>query len=118
MSQSRRDFIKFVVVGSVAAGCPVHESLAASPSPKTGPMVHGDHFDVCHEIRDGREFDRPEATQKADVVIIGGGAAGLSAAYFLKGKDWLLLEKEDHFGGNAFQEEFAGQPFATGSAYA
>ena len=116
--QSRRDFIKFVVVGSVATGCPVKESLAASPDAKTPPVVHGDHFQVCHEIRDGREFDRPDATQKADIVIIGGGAAGLSAAYFLRGKDWLLLEKEPHFGGNAYQEEFAGQPFATGSAYA
>jgi monoamine oxidase len=118
MSQSRRDFIKFVVVGSVAAGCPVRESLAASPDSKTAPVVHGDHFEVCHEIRDGRDFERPDATQKADIVIIGGGVAGLSAAYFLKGKDWLLLEKEPHFGGNAYQEEFAGQPFATGSAYA
>ena len=119
MSQSRRDFIKFVVVGSVAAGCPVNESLAVVPGPKAGPpILHGDHFEVCHEIRDGREFDRPDATKKADIVIIGGGVAGLSAAYFLKGKDWLLLEKEDHFGGNAYQEDFAGQPFATGSAYA
>src|SRR5215468_5909630 len=118
MSQSRRDFIKFVVVGSVAAGCPVRESLATSLDTKTAPVVHGDHFEVCHEIRDGRDFERPDATQKADIVIIGGGVAGLSAAYFLKGKDWLLLEKEDHFGGNAYQEDFAGQPFATGSAYA
>jgi spermidine dehydrogenase len=118
MSHSRRDFIKFVVVGSVAAGCPVKESLAALPDSRARPTVHGDHFEVCHEIRDGREFDRPDATEKAEIVIIGAGAAGLSAAYFLKGKDWLLLEKEPHFGGNAYQEEFSGQPFATGSAYA
>src|SRR5262249_55697537 len=37
---------------------------------------------------------------------------------FLRGKDWLLLEKEPHFGGNAYQEEYEGQAFATGSAYA
>src|SRR5215475_4236326 len=117
MSQSRRDFIKFVVAGSVAAGCPIDKSLALSPDAKT-PLVHSDHFEVCHQIRDGRDFDRPDATKKVDVVIIGAGSAGLSAAYFLRGKDWLLLEKEDHFGGNAYQEEFAGQPFATGSAYA
>jgi len=118
MSQSRRDFIKFVVVGSVAAGCPIEKSLALAPDAHNAPLVHSDHFEVCHEIRDGREFDRPDATKKADIVIVGGGAAGLSAAYFLRGKDWLLLEKEPHFGGNAYQEEYAGQSFATGSAYA
>jgi monoamine oxidase len=120
MSQSRRDFIKFVVAGSVAAGCPVDMALLAAPDSKAGglPLVHGERFEICHQLRDGHHFERPDATKKADIVIIGGGAAGLSAAYFLREKDWLLLEKEDHFGGNAYQEEFEGQPYATGSAYA
>jgi monoamine oxidase len=120
MTNSRRDFIKFVVVGSVAAGCPIDSTLVAAPHPPAAgaPVVQGEHFEICHQIRDGHAFDRPDSTRKADVVIIGGGVAGLSAAYFLRGKDFLLLEKEDHFGGNAYQEEYAGQAFATGSAYA
>jgi spermidine dehydrogenase len=120
MSNSRRDFIKFVVSGSVAAGCPINSTLIAAPHPSSSPSprVDGEHFDICHQVRDGHAFDRPDATRKADIVIVGGGVAGLSAAYFLRGKDFLLLEKEDHFGGNAYQEEYAGQPFATGSAYA
>jgi len=117
MSDSRRDFIRFVVVGSVAAGCPVELALLAQP-PAPQPRVEGEHFQVCHQIRDGHTFDLPGVTRKVDVAIVGGGVAGLSAAYFLRGKDFLLLEKEDHFGGNAYQEEFASQPFATGSAYA
>ncbi len=116
MFHSRRDFIKFVVAGSVTAGCPIDSTLLAVPAP--APQVHSEHFEVCHQIRDGHTFDRPAPTQKAAIVIIGGGVAGLAAAYFLRGQDFLLLEKEDHFGGNAYQEEFAGQPFATGSAYA
>ena len=120
MSHSRREFIRFVVAGSVASGCPVDTALipALDSKPDSGPRVDGEHFEICHQVRDGRHFEHPAATLKADIVIVGGGVAGLSAAYFLRGKDWLLLEKENHFGGNAYQEEFDGQPFSTGAAYA
>jgi len=120
MAPSRREFIKFVVAGSVAAGCPLEETLIAAPesNPAAAPLVHGEHFEVCHQLRDGHQFKRPDATREADIVIVGGGIAGLAAAYFLRGKDWLLLEKESFFGGNAYQEEYDGQPYATGSAYA
>jgi protoporphyrinogen/coproporphyrinogen III oxidase len=118
MSQSRRDFIKFVVAGTVASGCPVDPSAFVSAESKAGPPhVDGEHFEICHQVRDGHQFERPDATHKTDIVIIGGGMAGLSAAYFLRGKDWLLLEKEEHFGGNAYQQEYGGDAFATGSAY-
>jgi monoamine oxidase len=115
---SRRDFIKFVVAGSIASGCPIDKALLAHPG-EAGPTanVEGEHFAICHEIRDGHTFARPDATRKVDIAIIGGGMAGLSAAYFLRGKDWLLFEKEAHFGGNAYQEEFAGQPYSTAAAY-
>lgn len=118
MPPSRRDFIKFVVAGSVASGCPVDTSVFAAEPEAKSPRVDGEHFQICHQLRDGRKFDRPGAAKKTDIVIIGGGMAGLSAAYFLRGKDFLLLEKEEHFGGNAYQEEFDGDAFATGSAYA
>jgi protoporphyrinogen oxidase len=125
MSHSRREFIRYVVAGSVASGCPVDSALLPAPdsksansSPSNALRVEGEHFEICHQVRDNHHFDLPAPSAKVDVVIIGGGVAGLSAAYFLRGKDWLLLEKESHFGGNAYQEDFDGQPFATGSAYA
>jgi monoamine oxidase len=120
MAPSRREFIKFVVAGSVAAGCPIDQTLLAAPESKTPntPLVHSEHFEICHQLRDGHPFERPDATRKAGIVIVGGGVAGLSAAYFLRGKEWLLLEKESQFGGNALQEEFEGEIYGTGSAYA
>jgi monoamine oxidase len=118
LSPSRRDFIKYVVAGSIASGCPVDKALLADPETKSpSALVVGEHFSTCHQIRDGHSFAKPDATRKVDIAIVGGGMAGLSAAYFLRGKDWLLLEKEDHFGGNAYQEEFAGQPYSTAAAY-
>jgi hypothetical protein len=125
MSHSRREFIRYVVAGSVAPGCSVDTALLPAPDstsspskPRGAPRVEGERFEICHQLREGRRFDLPAATAKTEIAIVGGGVAGLSAAYFLRGKEWLLLEKEDHFGGNAYQEEFDGQPFATGSAYA
>jgi monoamine oxidase len=120
MASSRRDFIKFFVAGSVTAGCPIDKTLLAAPDSKSlaASLVHGEHFEVCHQVRDGHSFEHPDVIRKADIVIVVGGVAGLSAAYFLRGKDWLLLEKEPQFGGNALQEEFQGQVYGTGSAYA
>ncbi len=112
----RRDFIKFVVAGSVASGCPIDTALLADPSAPSA-SVGGEHFAICHQVRDGHSFPKPDATRNVAIAIVGGGMAGLSAAYFLRGKDWLLLEKEDHFGGNAYQEEFSGQPYSTAAAY-
>jgi monoamine oxidase len=118
MSHTRRDFIKFAVAGSVAAGCPIDRALLAEPgNGAPNPSVEGDQFKIVHELRDGHSFPKPDSSRKVDILIIGGGVAGLSAAYFLRGKEWLLLEKEDHFGGNAYQEEYAGQVYGTGSAY-
>lgn len=39
-----------------------------------------------------------------DVVIIGGGLAGLSAAWELRDKNILLLESDDRFGGRVYSE--------------
>ena len=61
MPTDRRDFIKFVVAGSVAAGCPVDLALLAAPEPPR-PAVDGEHNEICHEVRDGHRFPRPAAS--------------------------------------------------------
>jgi monoamine oxidase len=115
MSSTRREFLKFVVVGSVAAGCPLDLSLLAAPDAQ--PMVDGEHNTICHEVRDGHRFPRPTAFKRCDVAIVGGGPSGMAAAYFLGNYNFLLLEKEPHWGGNAYLEEYEGQAFSTGAAF-
>ena len=50
MSTNRRDFIKFVVAGAVAAGCPIN--LTALPA-DAKTEVDGEHNEICHQVRDG-----------------------------------------------------------------
>jgi monoamine oxidase len=116
MTASRREFLKFIVAGSVTAGCPIDLSLLASPEGAPS-QIDGDHFDICHEVRDGHSFPKPPVSKRYDVAIVGGGASGLAAAHFLQNHDSLLLEKEPHWGGNATLGESHGQSFSTGSAF-
>jgi protoporphyrinogen oxidase len=120
MSANRRDFIKFVVAGAVTAGCPLDLSLVA----QTGDTqkshaadVDGEDNKICHQVRDGKVFTRPAASARHDVVIVGGGVSGLAAAYRLQHRNLLLLEKEPHWGGNAYAMEYEGSTYATGSAF-
>ncbi|MGA8617645.1 MAG: FAD-dependent oxidoreductase [Candidatus Sulfotelmatobacter sp.] len=121
MSANRRDFIKFVVAGAVTAGCPIDLSLVAGQEggSQKNPSTELDSEDnrICHQVRDGKVFTRPPASGRHDVVIVGGGVSGMAAAYRLQHRDFLLLEKEPHWGGNAYAMEYEGSVYATGSAF-
>lgn len=120
MSANRRDFIKFVVAGAVTAGCPMDPSLIAAQSGDARSHdegVDGEDNRICHQVRDGKVFMRPPASARHDVVIVGGGVSGLAAAYRLQQRDFLLLEKEPHWGGNAYEMDYEGSAYATGSAF-
>jgi spermidine dehydrogenase len=122
---TRRDFLDGIamVVGSAAFGAalPAHgQAAVGSPSgagyypPELGKLrgSHPGSFEIAHAVRDGKTFDNAtDDTDQWDLVVIGGGISGLSAAWFYRkfaGQDAkiLILENHDDFGGHARRNEF------------
>ena len=75
---------------------------------------HPGSFEVAHSlIRPGANFARPfrQTDDTYDLVVVGGGISGLSAAFFYRqrvGPDAkiLVLDNHDDFGGHAKRNEF------------
>jgi spermidine dehydrogenase len=121
---TRRDFLNGVAVTAGAAMMP--RQLFAEGDPAKSPAYYppaltgmrGSHpgsFDVAHSLRDGTFWDSagtPQDTGETyDLVVVGGGISGLSAAHFyrkLAGANAriLVLENHDDFGGHAKRNEF------------
>jgi spermidine dehydrogenase len=123
---NRRDFLNGCAL-SVAAGSAISplEALAqgtlnpyALPAdyyPPTRQGLRGSHagsFEVAHDMRIGKKWDVADAGDRDyDLVVVGGGISGLSAAYFYRkqhGPDAriLIIENHDDFGGHAKRNEF------------
>ena len=123
---NRRDFLNGCAL-SVAAGSAISplEALAqgalnpyALPAdyyPPTRQGLRGSHegsFEAAHDMRIGKQWDVADAGDREyDLVVVGGGLSGLSAAYFYRkqhGADAriLIIENHDDFGGHAKRNEF------------
>jgi len=107
-----------------AAGAPAARPNSPPFDPWTGPGGVGDYsasngntlpvMDAAHKIRDGlynRAFETTDTGETYDLVIVGGGITGLSAAYFFAKntdgrKTCLVLDDHPIFGGEAKQNEF------------
>ena len=123
---TRHDFLNGVAVTAGAALMP-WQVLAAGdvdpgeisgllPPALTG--LRGSHvgsFDAAHALRDGSFWDSagtPQDTGETyDLVIVGGGISGLSAAHFYRklasvNARILILDNHDDFGGHAKRNEF------------
>lgn len=120
---NRRDFVNgtAVAIGALGMSGGVSGALAATgsaeaayPPARTG--LRGSHpgaFEAAHALRDGavKAASAPATGETYDLVIVGGGLSGLSAAHFYlksvgKGARVLILENHDDFGGHAKRNEF------------
>jgi phytoene dehydrogenase-like protein len=114
---SRRKFVKrslqaagtSMLLGSMA-GC---YNNAAS----TGSIV-GQNSQLGHRLRT-MKFDPPTETVTTDVLIIGGGVSGLSAARYLKRftNNFILAELGDDVGGNAASGSNSVSSYPWGAHY-
>ena len=84
---------------------------------------HGENCARCHEtIRDrlpgplNAKIPPVDAGQ-VDVVVVGGGLSGLTAAYSLRDYRVRVLEKEGKAGGKVRRESFDGHPYPVAAVY-
>lgn len=118
---SRRDFLNGVSVAvsaSLLPGMSSSQEVGAQDMPGYYPPglsgLRGSHpgsFEAAHSVRDNMSFSAKILDEKYDLVVVGAGISGLSAAYFYQqemGHDAkiLILDNHDDFGGHAKRNEF------------
>ena len=121
MDITRRDFINGIALGVTAGGTLSPLELLATINPAAYPPelagLRGNHpgsFEVAHALaREGRSWPRPEmqTDDVYDLVVVGGGISGLSAAFMFRqkagpGARILVLDNHDDFGGHAKRNEY------------
>jgi spermidine dehydrogenase len=115
---SRRDFLNGVAL-TVAAGLTPAAQIAAEPFryPPGLTGLRGQHagsFETAHaQAREGKRFalEGLPVEERYDLVVVGGGISGLSAAWFYRraagpSARILVLDNHDDFGGHAKRNEF------------
>ena len=88
---------------AVVIGAPSLLLARKTDRPVTGSFVN-DAFLTGHRLRDHAAFRAPSRQVRIPIVIVGGGIAGLSAAWRLDKRgvrDFVLLEMESQAGGNS-----------------
>ena len=114
---SRRDFLNGMAL-TIGAGLTPAAQIAAEPAryppALTGlPGQHAGSFETAHARARGARCapDRLPVEERYDLVVVGGGISGLSAAWFYRraagsSARILVLDNHDDFGGHAKRNEF------------
>ena len=114
MAINRRDFIASLI------GAPALVGLTKkAPRAIAGGFVD-DGMALGHSLRDGIATAPPRDRRRVPVAIVGGGIAGLSAAWELERsgmRDFVVLELAPRAGGNARSGENAISAYPWGAHY-
>lgn len=121
---SRRSFLKYLALSSSAvllSAGGVYHYLSSRASRRTHPAtLSGASFEIGHRLlKEGRP-PTPTQVEQIETIIVGGGIAGLSAAWWLnksRYQDFVLLELENGVGGNSQFRENAISRYPLGAHY-
>jgi protoporphyrinogen oxidase len=106
----RRDFIQISSLSLAALlvdGC---------ETPQDFDIEFKNDMPAGHLVFESHQFPIKK-TVKTDYLIVGGGIAGISAAYQLKDKDFLLFEVSDMLGGTSAGSRHGNIPLCHGAHY-
>ncbi|HEX4160841.1 MAG TPA: FAD-dependent oxidoreductase [Rhizomicrobium sp.] len=122
---ARRDVLQGMAIGAAMGGLAPELARAAETEAQNAPGYYpparlgmrGSHpgsFEAAHELRDADFWNHASALidtgENYDLVVVGGGISGLSAAWFYRAArplaKILVIENHDDFGGHAKRNEF------------
>ncbi len=120
---TRRDFLNGTQVAIGAAMLsPWTELLGGMPAPGSDSHyyppaltglrgAHAGSWEAMHARVAGKSWPSGKPREDYDLVVVGGGISGLSAAHFYRqqhrGARVLILDNHDDFGGHAKRNEFS-----------
>jgi len=99
------------------AAAPALIGLTAKADRRIEGQFVNEAFALGHRLRDHSPFQAPAGTERKGIVVVGGGMAGLSAAWRLQKRgfhDFVVLEMEPAAGGNSRwgENEISAYPWA------
>lgn len=114
---SRRHFFN-KAIGGLGLSALIPALHACSENKSFGGIVTGPNATLGHRLRT-MDFPKTTKTTSVDILVIGGGVSGLSAARFIKKytDNFLLLELEDSPGGNSIGGRNSIAAFPWGAHY-